>query len=455
MTLTREQVQAITGDADRWLDPLNNGLIRWDINTPARVVHFLAQCGHESGGFRLLVENLNYSAAALRATWPNRFSAADAEAMARQPERIAERAYGGRMGNGAEGSGDGYRYRGRGIIQLTGRDNYARAGAAIGLDFVAQPELVEKPDWAAATAGWFWATNGCNALADADDFLAITKRINGGTNGLADRQVWLAKVRGVIGSAVAPIPTQPAAPIDDVSIPAAPGESTQEHNPMSFLASLLPMVLQMFAPRAEAALAKVSGNPTAASQLMTEIVSQGGQLLGIPVDPKAPTDAQAVAVVAALQKAKAENAALVQQIEDHALDYLDKLAPLFDRLQKADEWQRTSELAGRKEAAERHVAAESDVVRVVVNDVTATKRYTLGAIGLAVVVAIVCKAIWKEMPDYVTTLIALAGPLVGQVMKESGAVIAYYFDGTPTSNAAASINAKIAEVDAQRIGGTK
>jgi putative chitinase len=196
--LDRAAVQALTGDADRWLDALNNACIRWDITTPARVTMFLAQCGHESGGFRSLVENLNYSVAGLRETWPTRFSTTDALAMARQPERIAERAYGGRMGNGPEGSGDGYRYRGRGIIQLTGRENYQRAGEAIGLDFVAEPNLVEKPDWAAATAGWFWATHGCNALADAGDFLAITKRINGGTNGLADRQAWFAKVQSVI-----------------------------------------------------------------------------------------------------------------------------------------------------------------------------------------------------------------------------------------------------------------
>lgn len=453
MILDRAAVQAITGDADRWTDALNNACIRWDISSPARVTMFLAQCGHESGGFRSLVEELNYGAAGLRATWPTRFSAADALAMERQPERIAERAYGGRMGNGPEGSGDGYRYRGRGIIQLTGRENYQRAGEAIGLDFVAEPELVERPDWAAATAGWFWATHGCNAFADAGDFLAITKRINGGTNGLADRQAWLAKVQSIIGSAVAPapIPTQPAAPIEDRS-PVIPAETTQEKP--SMLASLLPMVLQMFAPRAEAALGKVSSNPTAATALMTEIIGQGGKLLGIPVD-KAPTDAQAVEVVAALKKAQAENAALVEQVEAHALDYLDKLAPMFDRLQKADEWQRQSELAGRKEAAERHTTEERDVVRLVVKDVTSTKRYTLASIGAAGVIAIVAKALVPEIPDYVTPLIALAGPLVGKVMSDSGSVIAYYFDGTPTSNAASAINAKIAEVNAQRNGGTQ
>jgi len=460
--LTRVHAQALTGDADRWLDALNNALIRWEISTPARVTMFLAQCAHESGGFKHLVENLHYSAAALLATWPKRFTPDEAVAMAYDEQRIGNRAYGGRMGNGDEASGDGYRFRGRGIIQLTGRDNYARAGAAIGLDFVAQPELLEKPDWAASSAGWFWATNGCNALADAGDYEAITRRINGGLNGLADRQAWLRKVQAILGEPAAsaraaaeavPIPTQPVAPIEDHSMPAAPATASQEGS-MPFLATLLPMVLQLFAPRAQAELAKVSGNAPAAQALVTELVSQGGKLLNIPTDAQ-PTNEQGVAVVAALQKAKADNAELVAQLEQHALDYLDKLAPLFDRLQKADEWQRQAELAGRREAAERHVEAERDVVRVVVKEVNGTSRWMLFGVAAGILAAIVARALVKDLPDYVTPLIALAGPLFGQVMKERGAIVAYYFDGTPTSNAAAAINAQIAKVDAQRTGGSQ
>jgi hypothetical protein len=242
-------------------------------------------------------------------------------------------------------------------------------------------------------------------------------------------------------------------PIEErVITPAAP--ATTPETPVPFIASLLPMVLQLFAPRAQAELAKVSGNAAGATALVTELVGQGGKLLGIPVD-KAPTDAQAVEVVAALKKAKDDNAALVQQLEEHALDYLDKLAPMFDRLQKADEWQRQSELAGRQEAATRHVDAERDVVRVVVKEVNSTSRYMLFGVGGGILVSIIAKAIAPTLPDYVTPLIALAGPLFGQVMKERGAIIAYYFDGTPTSNAAASINAQIAKVDAQRNGGTQ
>ena len=107
MILTRDQVQSLTGDADRWHDALTAALARWEINTPDRAAMFLAQCGHESAGYQHLVENLNYTAAQLLRTWPNRFTAEDAAAMALQPEKIAERAYGGRMGNTVEGGGDG------------------------------------------------------------------------------------------------------------------------------------------------------------------------------------------------------------------------------------------------------------------------------------------------------------------------------------------------------------
>lgn len=272
--LTRDQVKALTGDADRWLAPLNNALIRWEITSHAQVTMFLAQCAHESGGFKRLVENLHYSAAALLAAWPKRFTGEDAVAMAYDEQRIAERAYGGRMGNGAEGSGDGYRYRGRGIIQLTGRDNYQRAGDAIGLDFVAQPELLEQPDWAASSAGWFWATNGCSALADAGDFLAITKRINGGTNGQADREGWLAKVRAIVPAPA--VGTQPAAPIEDRSTIYQP--PTPEEKPMGalailkmfgpVLAELIPQIANIVKPQSESA----KRDATLASTIVSTIV---------------------------------------------------------------------------------------------------------------------------------------------------------------------------------------
>ncbi|WP_246472520.1 glycoside hydrolase family 19 protein [Azospirillum tabaci] len=158
------------------------------INTPQRVAAFLSQVGHESGGLRVWTENLNYSAEGLRKTWPQRFrDAATATAYARQPERIANRVYGDRMGNGPEASGDGWRYRGRGLIQITGRDNYQRCSGWAGKPLEAMPAWLETPDGAVASAVWFWTVNGLNRLADAGELEAITRRINGGLNGQEDR----------------------------------------------------------------------------------------------------------------------------------------------------------------------------------------------------------------------------------------------------------------------------
>jgi putative chitinase len=131
------------------------------------------------------VENLNYSADALLRTWPSRFNAETAAKMARKPEAIANYVYGGRLGNGADG--DGWKYRGRGLIQLTGKGNYRAAGIALGLDLIGNPDLLEKPEAASLSAAWFWKTNGLNALADANDVAVVTRKINGGLNGLSDR----------------------------------------------------------------------------------------------------------------------------------------------------------------------------------------------------------------------------------------------------------------------------
>lgn len=178
---------------------LNRAMARYRIDSPVRRAAFIAQVGHESGHLRLLVENLNYSAAGLAATWPSRFSASDGKAnalalqLARQPERIANHVYAGRMGNGPTESGDGWRYRGRGLIQLTGRANYGACGSAIGANLLGTPELLEQPEWAALSAAWFWSSNGLNELADAGAFEQITRRINGGTHGQPQRlALWRA-----------------------------------------------------------------------------------------------------------------------------------------------------------------------------------------------------------------------------------------------------------------------
>jgi putative chitinase len=164
---------------------------KFQINTPLRLAHFLAQCGHESGGFRVTQENLNYSAKGLAGIFKKYFpTEAAATPYARQPQKIANKVYANRMANGSEASGDGYKFRGRGYIQLTGRDNYTQFGKAIGEDIAANPDAVSSK-YALLSAAWFWSKNGLNKLADAGStdatVTSITKRVNGGTIGLADR----------------------------------------------------------------------------------------------------------------------------------------------------------------------------------------------------------------------------------------------------------------------------
>ncbi len=164
---------------------------KFQINTPLRLAHFLAQCGHESGGFRVTQENLNYSAKGLAGIFKKYFpTEAAAAPYARQPQKIANKVYANRMANGSEASGDGYKFRGRGYIQLTGRDNYTQFGKAIGEDIASNPDVVSSK-YALLSAAWFWSKNGLNKLADggATDatVTSITKRVNGGTIGLADR----------------------------------------------------------------------------------------------------------------------------------------------------------------------------------------------------------------------------------------------------------------------------
>lgn len=163
---------------------------KFAINTPLRLAHFLAQCGHESGGFKAVQENLNYSADGLKKIFPKYFPGNLAESYARNPEKIASKVYGGRMGNGGEETKEGFKFRGRGYIQLTGKDNYTAFAKAIGEDTVSNPDLVASK-YPLASAAWFFSKNGLNAIADrgADDatVTTVTKRVNGGTIGLADR----------------------------------------------------------------------------------------------------------------------------------------------------------------------------------------------------------------------------------------------------------------------------
>jgi putative chitinase len=164
---------------------------KFELNTPLRLAHFLAQCGHESGGFKATQENLNYSASGLKGIFSKYFKEAGlAEQYQRNPQKIASRVYGGRMGNGPESTGDGYKFRGRGYIQLTGKDNYTAFGRAINEDMTANPDKVAT-HYALLSAAWFFTKNGLHKMADggATDAVVtqITRRVNGGTIGLPDR----------------------------------------------------------------------------------------------------------------------------------------------------------------------------------------------------------------------------------------------------------------------------
>lgn len=178
-----------------WIAVLNAALEIYEINSKARIAAFLAQTGHESGQFNRLIENLNFSAAGLMNTWPKRFpTLAIAQQYERNPEKIGNFVYANRMGNGSEASGDGFKYRGRGLIQLTGRSNYEAASEILEHDFIKSPDDLQIPKFAALASAWFWASRGLNALADdetddndIEDFTTITKKINGGTKGLNER----------------------------------------------------------------------------------------------------------------------------------------------------------------------------------------------------------------------------------------------------------------------------
>lgn len=176
---------------DNVLAQIPDTMVKFELNTPLRLSHFLAQCGHESGGFKLVQENLNYSAKGLTTTFKKYFlNESAASSYARNPEKIANKVYGNRMGNGNESSGEGWKFRGRGYIQLTGKENYKA------FDVLVEDNIVDNPDLVATkypllSAAWFFHKNGLHKLADngADDSVVtlITKRVNGGTIGLPDR----------------------------------------------------------------------------------------------------------------------------------------------------------------------------------------------------------------------------------------------------------------------------
>lgn len=186
---------------DQWCTALNKLLPDYSIDTPQRVAAFLAQCAHESGGFTFLKENLNYRAESLMRTWPRHFPTMEiATQYARQPERIANRAYANRMGNGDEASGDGWRYAGKGLIQLTGCNNYTAFANSISMPLDQVPTYLETFDGAVQSACWFWNTNRLNQWADSGDIDTMTRRINGGLHGIDDRRARYNQALSVLGA---------------------------------------------------------------------------------------------------------------------------------------------------------------------------------------------------------------------------------------------------------------
>ena len=184
----------------KWLEPLKDAFDKYDISTPLRQAAFIGQCQHESSNFNTLEENLHYKSESLMKVWPSRFTNdLIAGAYANNPEKIANKVYAGRMGNGDEESGDGWKYHGRGLIQLTGKDNYGNCGSSLNLDLLGNPDLLLEPKYATLSAGYFWNKKGLNALADSKDYDTMTKRINGGLIGLDDRKVKISKAISVLG----------------------------------------------------------------------------------------------------------------------------------------------------------------------------------------------------------------------------------------------------------------
>ena len=206
MELTKDQLKQLLPKnpyVENWFHALSQLLPDYEINTPQRIAAFLAQCAHESGEFLFLKENLNYKAATLSRIWPKYFPPGVAEEYAAKPnkqEAIANRAYANRMGNGDEASGDGYRYCGRGLIQLTGKDNYTWFAASLKITPDEASEYLQTFEGAAQSACWFWENNNLNRFADVDDILGLTKAINGGTLGLEDRKKHYEHALHVLGA---------------------------------------------------------------------------------------------------------------------------------------------------------------------------------------------------------------------------------------------------------------
>jgi putative chitinase len=194
--MTNDQLKAIGLD-EKWLQPLIDVFAKYDISTPKRQASFIGQCQHESGNFKILEENLHYKPDRLHIVFPSRFPTVESALPFDTPEKIANKIYGGRMGNLEDG--DGWKYHGRGLIQLTGRDNYKSFSDSSGIDAINNPDLLLQPEYACLSAGWYWNKRNLNMAADANDYKTMTQRINGGLIGLDDRIAKIQSVEKILG----------------------------------------------------------------------------------------------------------------------------------------------------------------------------------------------------------------------------------------------------------------
>ena len=191
---------ATKANATKYADAVDAAMAKFNINTPRRQAMFLAQIMHESGALSTVVENLNYRADRLLVVFPKYFKTqAQADAYAKQPQKIANRVYANRLGNGDEASGDGWKFRGRGLIQLTGKENYQNLAKAIGKTLDETVEYLKTEEGAVVSAGWFWDSRKLNSIADTGDIVAVSKKVNGGTIGLDERQKYYNKAISVLG----------------------------------------------------------------------------------------------------------------------------------------------------------------------------------------------------------------------------------------------------------------
>ena len=203
--ITKEQLRRAIPDAkessiEKYYEPLIAAMEHYSINTKNRIAAFLANLAHESAAFNTIEENLNYTGSRLLQVWPRHFRGRNVNLYHRNPQKIANLVYSNRMGNGDKSSGDGWRYRGRGLIQLTGKSNYQLFSDAIDADIVSNPDWIFTPEGATISAGWFWNSRKLNSLADVEDLKEITRKINGGYHGHDDRVKRYRHIKKVLGA---------------------------------------------------------------------------------------------------------------------------------------------------------------------------------------------------------------------------------------------------------------